>query len=97
VTDARQFSRVRVDDVLCHVAFHIGEEGAEQCLLATQQQDRRGNLPERFRVSRPGPPVGHVLLEESEQRGDAACPLLIEGCLLQGGDLVVGAEARGKA
>jgi hypothetical protein len=29
VTDARQFSDVRVDDVLGHVAFHVGEEGAE--------------------------------------------------------------------
>ena len=29
VTDARQLSDVRVDDVLGHVAFHVGEEGAE--------------------------------------------------------------------
>ena len=29
MTDARQFSDVRVDDVLGHVAFHVGEEGAE--------------------------------------------------------------------
>ena len=97
MTDARQRCSVRVDDVLSHVAFHGGEEGAEQRLLTPQQQDRRGNLPERFRVSRPRPLVGHVLLEELEQRGDAACPLLVEGCLLQGCDLVVGADPRGKA
>jgi hypothetical protein len=29
VTDAWQLSDVRVDDVLGHVAFHVGEEGAE--------------------------------------------------------------------
>jgi hypothetical protein len=71
VTDARHFSDVRVDDVLGHVAFHVGEEGAEQGLLAPQQQDRRGNLPERLR-RRSGPQRSEDTEPEGAGRAQAS-------------------------
>jgi hypothetical protein len=51
VADARQFADVRVGDVLGDVPCRIGEPGAEQGLLAPQEQDRCGNRPEHLGVS----------------------------------------------